>query len=751
MTRYSIIALLYCLITVSCATQSQSDQEDYTNYVNPFIGTGGKGHTYPGATVPFGMVQLSPDNGIAGWDEISGYYYEHDFISGFSHTHLTGTGIGDLYDVQLMPCVRPFNKGKKVKDDKVLGIYSSFSHEREQAHPGYYQVWLDDYNVNVELTATKRVGFHRYTFPESDSSAIVLDLNYSKNWDYTLETGLTVKSDSLITGYRRSKGWADDQRIYFAMRLSKSFDSSEIMTRDLLKPNSQEIGGVGHKITCNFKTSKGEQILVKVGLSPVSEENALSNLDAEIPHYDFEGVRKAAHETWNNQLSKVQVESSKDTMREIFYTALYQSMLAPTLFCDRDGSYRGPDLKVHKSSKFQNYSTFSLWDTFRAAHPLYTIMHPQRVNDMIKSMLAFYQQNGLLPVWPLAGNETNCMIGYHSVPVIADALLKGIGDFDTELAFEACKASAMSDFRGLDYYKKIGYVPFDKENESVSKTLEYAFDDWCIAQMAKKLGKRDEYKYFIKRAANYRNVMDSTIGFFRPKSSMGKWIKNFDPNAYTEHFCESNAWHYLFFAPQDIKGVVEMMGGSDRFTAKLDSTFQVGPRKDDKLPIFSTGMIGQYVHGNEPSHHYGYLYNYVGKPWKSQQILRDIITKLHHNTPDGICGNEDCGQMSSWLVFSAMGLYPVNPSDGNYVLGSPIFSHVKIRVAPDRYFEIIAEHASPVNKYIQKVTLNGKPLAKTYIHHHNIMKGGILKIVMGDNPNTQWGSNPENYPPSMTN
>jgi predicted alpha-1,2-mannosidase len=750
MRNYNRLVVALILLLAACSPAKNRTQDDVTKYVNPFIGTGGKGHTYPGASLPFGMVQLSPDNGINGWDEIAGYFYENDFISGFSHTHLSGTGIGDLYDVQLMPCVRPFKVGKKVKDNQVLGIYSSFSHKEEYSEPGYYSIRLKDYDVNVELTATQRAGFHRYTFPQTDSATIVLDLNYSRNWDYTLETELKIVNDSLIIGSRRSKGWADDQRIYFAARFSKPFKSKELFSRELKKPHSKEVGGTGYKAYFNFSTTKKESILVKVGISPVSSENALENLDAEITNWDFDAVRKNANAIWLEQLSKVEIQTSDEKLREIFYTALYQSMLAPTLFSDRDGSYYGPDLKEHKAKGYNNYSTFSLWDTFRAAHPLYTIMHPDRVNDMVKSMLAFYQQGGLLPVWPLAGNETNCMIGYHSVPVIADALLKGIGDFDPELAFEACKATAMSNFRGLDHYKKLGYVPFEKENESVSKTLEYAFDDWCIAQMAKKLGKQEDFNYFMKRAANYKNLYDDQTRFMRPKSASDEWITDFDPNEYTEHYTESNAWHYHFFFPQDVQGAIQLMGGEKNFIAKLDSTFKVGPDKDDKLPIFSTGMIGQYVHGNEPSHHYGYLYNYAGEPWKTQETIRKIIDELHNNTPDGICGNEDCGQMSSWLVFSAMGIYPVNPAEGIYVIGTPVFEHVKLKVGENRYFEIEAENVSAENKYIQSVSLNGEPLSRTYIHHNKIMEGGVLTFVMGPKPNRSWGCNPEDAPPSMT-
>ncbi len=738
--RTLFMALFVSVLWSACSIHQQEASNDYTRFVNPFLGTGGKGHTYPGASVPFGMVQISPDNSMSGWDRISGYYYPDTVIAGFSQTHLSGTGIGDMYDIPFMPVTWPYNKERN----------STFSHDNEQAEPGYYRVLLKDYDIEVELTATKRCGFHKYTFPKADTASVFIDLNRALNWDYTLDTKIEVVSNNEIRGYRYSKGWADAQQLFFVAQFSKPFINAQIDTLGCKKPFKEDWGGTGYIARFDYTPSAGEELLVKIGISPVSIEGAVNNLDTEIPGWDFDETRQAAKTAWNKELAKIDIETDNAGTRTIFYTTLYQSMLAPTLFMDGDGKYYGPDGKIHTTDGWDNYSTFSLWDTFRAAHPLYTIMHPERVNDMVKSMLAFYKQNGHLPVWPLAGCETNCMIGYHAVPVIADAYLKGMGDFDPQLALEACVASAKSDFRGIKQYEKHGYVPYNHDNESVSKTLEYAYDDWCIAMMAKKMGETAIYNEFIKRAANFRNVYNPTSRFMHPRDDRGNWIERFVGKHYTEHFTESNAWHYFFFVPQDIEGLIQLTGGNKPFIAKLDSMFTYAPEADDELPIFSTGMIGQYVHGNEPSHHVGYLYNYAGAPWKTQEIVHQIATTQYANTPEGHCGNEDCGQLSAWYIFSAMGFYPVNPADQTYVFGSPLVKKASIQLANGNRFVMQAHDLSNKNIYIHKVLLNGKPFDKTFITHEQINSGAKLEFFMSDTPNKAWGTDHSASPPSMT-
>ncbi|MDE6180296.1 MAG: GH92 family glycosyl hydrolase, partial [Phocaeicola sp.] len=667
-----VLALFICLVALGACVSNKQVQPaaDYTQWVNPFIGTDFTGNTYPGAQAPFGMVQLSPDNGLPGWDRISGYFYPDSTIAGFSHTHLSGTGAGDLYDISFMPVTLPYQEA-----EAPLGIYSKFSHADEEASAGYYRVKLKDYRIDVELTATERCGIQRYTFPEGES-AVFLNLKKAMNWDFTNDSYIEVIDSCTIQGYRFSEGWARDQHVYFRTRFSKPFALVEIDTTAIHLKGERV--GTAYVARFNFHMVEGEQIVLSTALSGVSMEGAARNMEVEAAHDDFDKYLAEAKDNWNRQLGKIELTDGDKDDRVNFYTALYHTMLAPTIYSDVDGAYYGPDKKIHHTDGWVNYGTFSLWDTYRAAHPLFTYTEPQRVNDMVKSFIAFYEQNGRLPVWNFWGSETDMMIGYHAVPVIVDAYLKGIGDFDADKALEACVATANLDsYRGIGLYKKLGYIPynvkdeFNAENWSLSRTLEYAFDDYCIAQMAQKMGKTQLADEFYKRSQNYRNVFNPASGFMQPIDDKGVFQPRFSPDEYTAHICESNGWHYFWSVQQDIKGLIALVGGKDRFAEKLDSMFTYLPAGEEELPLFSTGMIGQYAHGNEPSHHVIYLYNKVRQPWKTQKYAAQVMHDLYFNAPAGLCGNEDCGQMSAWYVFSAMGFYPVNPVSGEYEIGTP--------------------------------------------------------------------------------
>lgn len=715
------VTLLFLL--AGCSSSKQEVATDYTQYVNPFIGTDFTGNTYPGAQAPFGMVQLSPDNGLPGWDRISGYFYPDSTIAGFSHTHLSGTGAGDLYDISFMPVTLPYREA-----EAPLGIHSKFSHQNESASAGYYQVVLSDYGINVELTATERCGIQRYTFPKAQA-AIILNLKKAMNWDATKETHVEVVDSVTIQGYRYSDGWARDQRIYFRTRFSRPFATTQI---DSLA-------------RFYFDTQAGDQILVNTAISGVSMEGAAKNLQAEVPDNDFDKYLAQTKANWNQQLSKIEIKSDNADDKVNFYTALYHSMIAPTIYSDVDGAYYGPDKQVHQTDGWVNYSTFSLWDTYRAAHPLFTYTEPERVNDMVKSFLAFHDQNGRLPVWNFQASETDMMIGYHAVPVIVDAYLKGIGDFDPERALAACVATANIDsYRGIGEYKRLGYIPYNQKDEhnaegwSLSKTLEYAFDDHCIAQMAEKMGKKEIAETFRKRAESYKNIYNPATSFMQPRDDKGAFIKDFKADAYTEHICESNGWQYFWSVQQNIPGLIDLVGGKERFTQKLDSMFTFHPAADDELPLFSTGMIGQYAHGNEPSHHVIYLYNAVGQPWKTQQYAAKVMHELYLNTPAGLCGNEDCGQMSAWYIFSAMGFYPVNPVGGTYEIGTPLFPEMKMHLANGKTFTVLAPTVSRENIYIQSIKMNGKPYTHSYITHEQINEGATLEFEMGNKPGPVW-------------
>lgn len=726
------------LLVIACASSSSDVKKtSYADLVNPLIGTDFTGNTYPGAQAPFGMVQLSPDNGLPGWDRISGYFYPDSTIAGFSHTHLSGTGAGDLYDISFMPVTLPYKEA-----EAPLGIHSMFTHADETASAGYYQVRLSDYNINVELTATERCGIQRYTFPEADA-AIFLNLRKAMNWDFTNDSHVEVVDSVTIQGYRFSDGWARDQRVYFRTRFSRPFESIQIDTAAVLKDGKR----VGTSVIArfNFHTFDGEQILVSTALSGVSMEGAARNLEAEVPEDNFDKYLAEARRNWDEHLSRIEISCNDSDERIKFYTALYHSMLAPTIYGDVDGAYYGPDKQVHVADGWTNYSTFSLWDTYRAAHPLYTLVEPERANDMVKSFLAFYEQNGRLPVWNFYGSETDMMIGYHAVPVIVDAYLKGIGDFDARKALEACVNTANLDtYRGIGLYKKHGYVPYNvndpynADNWSLSKTLEYAYDDYCIARMAEKLGDKEVADEFYKRSQNYRNVYNSQTSFMQPRNDKGEFMPDFSPDDYIPHICESNGWQYFWSVQHDVEGLIGLVGGKERFAQKLDSMFTYNPSADDELPIFSTGMIGQYAHGNEPSHHVIYLFNAVDKPWKTQEYVTEVMDELYRNTPDGLCGNEDCGQMSAWYVFSAMGFYPVNPVGGVYEIGVPRFPKTEIHVSDNKTFTVLAPQVSKTNRYIQAVKLNGRNYNQSYVTHEQILAGGTLEFVMGDKPGPVW-------------
>ena len=690
---------LLAFALVACHNSSEekeSVKEELTNYVNPFIGTDGTGNTYPGAMTPFGMVQLSPDIGIPGWDRISGYFYPDSIITGFSHTHLSGTGAGDLYDVLLMPTNSRFNE--RIEANNRLP-FSYFSHQHETATAGYYSVDLLSYGIKAELTATPRVGVQRYTFPKDEQSKITVDLGYSINWDKPTETYLKVVDNTTLEGYRFSTGWARNQKVYFVIKLSKPFVDKEFT-------EEKENGKANRsKMVLRYATADNETIVVKTALSMHSIAGAYKNMEAEAPHFAFDDYREAARNLWERQLQKITVEGGTEEQKTIFYTMLYQSMLAPNLFSDADAPEK-------------RYDTFSLWDTFRAAHPLYTLLHREASADFIKSFLAHYRENGTLPVWSMQGGETNMMIGYHAVPIIVDAYFKNI-PMDIPLAYEACKQSAMVKEREIGLYQQYGYVPYDLdtsgENWSVSKTLEYAYDDWCIAQFAKSLGKEQDADYFAKRAENWRNLFDGKTTFFRPKDSKGQFIKSFNPKDYSKYFCESNAWHYRWFVPHNILGLRDAMGGADAFEQKLDSMFTLAVTPDEKLPIFSTGMIGQYVHGNEPSHHVAYLYHFTNHPEKVSQRVTEILNTQYKNTPSGHCGNEDCGQMSSWYVLSALGFYPLNPSDGRYYLTTPLFDKATLHLENGKTFTI------EKGKKAGEIRFNGKPFYRNYINYDEIL------------------------------
>ena len=689
------------------------------------IGTGGHGHTFPGATVPFGMVQLSPDTRVDGsWDGCSGYHYSDSIIYGFSHTHLSGTGCSDYGDIMLMPMM-----GVPSFDNK---IYSSkFSHKNEKASAGSYSVKLDDDNIDVELTATTRVGFHKYTFNKDGDASIILDLLHR---DKLLDGKIKVIDNKTVEVFRRSEAWARDQYIYARIEFSKPFLKSEtktsltILEGDITTP-------IDAGMYFKFNAKQGESIYVKVAISTVNTDGAKKNMDAELPGWDFEKTKKDADELWNKELSKIEVTSGDKDKLKTFYSALYHTMIQPNVNMDVDGMYRGRDNKIHKAEGFTYYSVFSLWDTFRAAHPLYTIIDQKRTSDFINTFLAQYEQGGRLPVWELASNETDCMIGYHSVSVIADAMVKGIKGFDYEKAFEASKHSAMLDQLGLKAYKQKGFIAMEDDNENVSKTLEYAYDDWCISQMARILNKESDYQYFMKRSQSWKNVFDPETGFMRPKKN-GGWLTPFEPREVNNNFTEGNSWQYTFFVPQDIDGLITMMGGKDKFEKKLDELFTTSSQTTGREQADISGLIGQYAQGNEPSHHMAYLYDYIGKSSKTQERIHQILTDFYKPLPDGLIGNEDCGQMSAWYALSSMGFYEVTPGSAVYEIGDPIFDNVKIHLENGKEFSIETKNISSKNIYIGSGNINGVDLNE--LKYNQIIDGSKVSLVMSDMANDKW-------------
>jgi predicted alpha-1,2-mannosidase len=693
-------------------------QKDWTQYVNPLIGTGGHGHTFPGATMPFGMVQLSPDTRMDDWDGCSGYHYSDSTLYGFSHTHLSGTGVADYCDILLMP-----TQGK-VDFEKTK---TTFSHRNETAKAGYYKVKMDN-GITAELTATPRVGLHRYTFPNQNRQ-LLIDLKWR---DKVLDSELKMVGKNRIEGFRRSEGWARNQMLYFVIEFSDSIDAVHYNKSDVHAKDEKVL-----KVALDFIKTDQKTLLVKCAISAISIENARENLQTELPHWDFDKTKNDAKNAWNKELQQVEITDKNRENLTVFYTALYHTKLQPNVFQDVNGDYRGRDFKTHTAPKNTNFTVFSLWDTFRAAHPLYSILDKKRTTDFINTFIRQHEEGGRLPVWELAGNETECMIGYHSVSVIADAMAKGIKGFDYEKAFAAAKHAADLEHFGLTAYKKNGFISMEDENESVSKTLEYAYDDFCIAVMAKILHKTADYERFIQRAMAYQNLFDRQTNFMRPRQN-GGFISPFKPNEVTFHFTEGNSWVYSFFVPQDVSGLMTLQGGKTDFAAKLDSLFTTKDALTGREQPDITGLIGQYAHGNEPSHHIAYLYNYAGQPQKTQRLISTILNDFYKPAPDGLIGNEDCGQMSAWYILSSMGLYQVAPSVPQYDFGSPIFKTVKINLESGKSFIIKTKNASKTNIYIQSLTLNGKPLHRTFLQHSEIENGGVLVFEMTDKPNTTW-------------
>ena len=701
---------------------------DYATKVNPFIGTDYTGNTYPGAQAPFGMVQLSPDNGIPGWDRIAGYFYPDSTIAGFSHTHLSGTGAGDMYDISFMPVTLPV-----VEAAAPLGIHSKFSHTDETAHAGYYQVRLADYDINVELTATPRCGIQRYTFPANGKKRmVILNLTKAMNWDTTVDTKIVQVDSHTIEGYRFSDGWAREQKIWFRTRFSQSIERIELEK----SPLEGKDKGVGYTARLSFVADGPSQLVVCTAISGTGPDGAARNLNTEAPDDNFEAYYRRAESQWNKELGKIEVEGGTPEQQTVFYTALYHAMIAPTLFDDVDGAYMGADRAIHYAKGRDNYETCSLWDTYRAAHPLYAILSPKRAADMANSLLAFSRENGRLPVWNMWASETDMMIGYHAASVISEAVLKKLPGIDGNSALDECvKTANIDSYRGIGLYRKLGYVPYDVKEPtlgddwSLSRTLEYAYDDACIARLARHLGRKDVYGEYARRAQNYRNVYCKGSTFMQPRDSKGNFQPNFSPDEYTAHICESNGWHYMWSVQHDINGL-ERLVGKKRFAAKLDSLFTYTPADNAELPPFSTGMIGQYAHGNEPSHHAAYIYNKIGQPRKTQKYVYDILTKLYNDTPDGLCGNEDCGQMSAWYVFSAMGFYPMDPTSCQYETGTPLFDKVTINLDNGHKFVVDTRNHAEGKYEVCDIELNGRHLKKTYITHDDIVNGGVLTFFM---------------------
>lgn len=771
MNQFKIIKK-WVLSIAFAGTTAAFAQLNPVSLVNPLIGTDYHGHTFPGAALPGGMVQLGPDTDIKGWDWCSGYHYSDNSIMGFSHLHRSGMGAGDWGDIMLMPTTGRLKIEPGDKTKPGTGYRSGFSHQDEQASPGYYSVLLKDYGIKAELTVSPRAGYHRYTFPKSNEAHILIDMNHGIGSRCT-GTDIRIISNTEIAGHRSSRGFVKGKDVYFYAQFSKPFASCGTWSENTIS-GRKDAAGIRSGAFADFATAENEVIEVKVGISYTSVDQAKLNLTSELPEWNFAAVKENAAKTWNKELAKIEVTANKAddeafTKQRIvsFYTALYHALLFPATFSDVDGKYRGLDGQVHTAQNFTYLSDFSLWDTFRAEMPLLTLISPERSNSAVQTMIAQYEQGGWMPTPQQFGNSyTNDMIGDHPVDAILDAYMKGIRNYDIEKAYEGVRKNAMetppADHRsrgriGLSYYLQYGYLPYNKVRESVSRTLEYAYNDWCIAQLAKALGKTSDYELFIKRAMNYKNVIDLSTGFARPKNDQGQWLSPFDPrfigNGDNRHYTEANAWQYTWFVPHDVRGLMKLEGGKDRFVQKLDSLFTISSEIKETVSD-ATGLIGQYAHGNEPGHHTIYLYNYAGMPWKTQNMIRKVMDELYHDGPDGLCGNEDMGQMSAWFVLNAMGFYPVAPGQNVWVIGSPVFSKVILHTtkpfSSGKDFVIEAENNSKANKYIQTVTLGGKVYNKTWFGHELIKSGGKLSVKMGAEPNKNWGTAPDSTPPSVT-
>ena len=746
------IILAAFVMFYSCKNEKpvRTEAGEYTLYVDPFIGTGYHGHVFLGANVPFGGVQTGPVNYVKGWDWCSGYHYSDSIVTGFSQLHLSGTGIGDLGDVLITPYTGEIKSSPGTEKSPLEGYASLYSHENEIAKAGYYSVIMKKYDIRVELTATERVAFHRYTFPESQEAHIAINLASGIGWDQPVEAFLKKVDSRTYIGYRFSAGWAKDQQLWFAIRTSKQIESFQLFNDDIAV-SGDSARGVKIVGILNLSTANEEEVMLKIGISPVSEQNALANINAEIPDWNFNNIVSEAKAKWNKELGKIVLKGKNESDMRIFYTALYHSFTHPVLFNDHNGEYRGTDKKVYTNPGFVNYSIFSLWDTYRAEHPLFTLIQPERVPDMINTMLNIYKQQGKLPVWHLMGNETDCMVGYSAVPVIADAFFKGFKGFDINLAYEAMKVSSFRDDYGLKYLKDKGYIPADKEKESVSKALEYCISDWCIAEMAKNLEKNEDFEYYSKRADSYKQYFDQKRQFMRALLDNGKFREPFSPFRSIHEwgdYTEGNAWQYTWLVPQDVEGLIKLFGGDRPFLTKLDSLFVVQGDMGEEASADISGLIGQYAHGNEPSHHVTYMFAYAGEQWLTAEKNRLIQRTLYSDKPDGLCGNEDCGQMSAWYIFSAMGFYPVNPAGGAFVFSSPLFDDVTISLPGDKQFTIKAIYNNDQNIYIQSVKLNGNDYTKSYITYKEIMNGGTLEIEMGPQPNKQFGAAIDDRPRS---
>lgn len=769
-----IILFISLIILGSCNEQSlntkpnitETIRTDFTQFVNPFIGTSKMGHVFPGATTPFGMVQLSPQTNFEvmfkedgkynskTYEYCAGYQHRDSIIIGFAHTNMSGTGHADLGDFLVMPTTGDLVLSPLKTENKEKGFYSVFSHDKEEASPGYYKVDLESYNIKAELTTSERVGFHQYTFPKSDNAHIILDMVYNVyHYDNkNVWTFIRVENDSLVTGYRQTKGWARDRKVFFAMKFSKPFKSYGHKKYENIKydgfyrnfnqqENFPEMAGKDIRAYFNFDTKENEKINIKFALSSVSSAGALNNLETEIPHWNFNKTREETKAKWNKELSKIEVSTLNKNDKINFYTAMYHTNLSPILYEDVDGQYRGLDQNIHQSEGFTNYTIFSLWDTYRALHPLFNITQPERNNDMIKSMLAHHDESvhNMLPIWSHYANENWCMIGYHATSVIADAMAKNVGDFDKERALQASVNTAnVRYFDGLGDYIDYKYVPDDKSHSSVSKTLEYAYNDWCIAQMAEQTKNTSVNNEFKKRSEYYNNVYDPKIGFMRPKLADGTFRENFDPmDTHGQGFIEGNAWNYGLYVPQNIDGMISMMGGKERFSQHLDSLFTI--EIEDKYienheDITRDGIIGNYVHGNEPGHHIPYLYNWTGHPEKTQERVRMIMNTMYAPTVDGLCGNDDAGQMSAWYIFSSLGFYPVTPGSPFYTLGSPLIKEAKIHLDNGNELIIKATNQSNENVYVKSVSINGVKLIGILLSHQEIMNGGEIIFEMSSLP-----------------